>query len=122
MKKRVFRGGFGFGKLEFGEAGVDEVLQKRTVQMTLVNFKALPFKLRTVVRGWSCTRGPSSPPSSSCSIVQLQAASVSGAAEAADMRTADTSRFEESQGCGMCKMNEEALNGVEGAADREAED
>lgn len=35
------------------------------------------------------------------------------------MRTADSSRFEESQGC---KMNEEALNGVEGAADREAED
>lgn len=85
--------------------------------MTLVNFKALTFKLRTVARGWSCTRGPS--PSSSCSIVQLQAASVSGAAEAADMRTADTSRFEESQGC---KMNEKALNGVEGAADREAED
>lgn len=102
--------------MEFGEAGVDEVLQKRTVQMTLVNFKALLFKLRTVARRWSCTRGPSS---SSCSIVQLQSTSVSGAAEATDMRTADTSRFEESQGC---KMNEKALNGVEGAADREAED
>lgn len=37
------QGSFGFGKSGFGAAGVDEVLQKRTVQMTPVNFTALPF-------------------------------------------------------------------------------
>lgn len=37
------------------QRAVDEVLQKRTVQMTPVELRVLPFKLRTVGRGWSRT-------------------------------------------------------------------
>lgn len=92
MKKFVVQGGFGFGKLGSGAAGVDEVLQKRTVQMTPVKFRPLPFKLRTAARGWSRASWPSS-----SSIVSRQTASITATQEAEDMRTADTSGFDESQ-------------------------
>lgn len=95
VKKCVFKGALDFGNLGSGVAGVDDEVppKKRTVQMTPVKFRALPFKLRTVERGWSCTSWPSSSSSSISSCSQHPRAGP----EAEDMRTADTNGFDETQ-------------------------